>query len=53
LGVPLFEEMLIVLVYCTFARVLHQFFNMFAIILEYWLMLPIQEEYTCWIDITS
>jgi hypothetical protein len=40
-GVPVFEEMLIVLVYCTFALELHQFFNMFATILGYWLMLLI------------
>jgi len=31
--------MLNVLVHCTFALKLHQFFSMFATILDYWLML--------------
>jgi len=36
-----FEEMLMVLGYCTFVLGLYQFFSMFATILDYWLMLPI------------
>jgi hypothetical protein len=39
MGVPVFEEMLNILVYYAFALELLQFFNMFATILDYWLML--------------
>jgi len=53
-GVPVFEEMLNVLVYSTFALEVHQFFNMFATILDCLFILLINlvniPGRVCWIE---
>lgn len=41
MGIPVFEELLNVLVYCMFALEPHHFFIMFATILDCWFILLI------------